>query len=89
MGDKIIVMGGVTIGNGAIIATGAIVTKNVSDYCIVGGVPAKTIKKRFSDKIIEALLKIKWWEWNDKKIAKNIDTFDLDVEEFVALHLDQ
>ena len=65
-------MSGVTIGDGAVVGTRAVVTKDVPPYTIVGGVPAKTIKKRFSEEIISSLLEIKWWEWPDERIRKNI-----------------
>lgn len=66
------IMAGVTIGDGAIIATNSTVIKDVEPYTIVGGNPAKEIKKRFTEKEIERLLKIKWWNWDIEKITKNI-----------------
>ena len=68
-----IILEGVTIGDGAVIAAGAIVTKDVKPYEIVGGVPAKHIKYRFSDDKIKSLLKLKWWDWDIEVIKKNID----------------
>ncbi len=67
------IMAGVTIGDGAIIAAKSVVTKDVEPYTIVGGNPAKVIKKRFDDKTIKKLLKIKWWNWDTEKIEKNRD----------------
>jgi virginiamycin A acetyltransferase len=72
IGYDAIIMSGVKIGDGAIIGTRAIVTNEVPPYTIVGGIPAKVIKKRFSDDIILKLLKIKWWDWPDEKIQANI-----------------
>ena len=66
------IMPGITIGDGAIIATKSIVTKNVAPYAIVGGNPAKEIKKRFSDEEIKELLKLAWWDWPIEKITSSV-----------------
>ncbi|RGC50881.1 CatB-related O-acetyltransferase [Absiella sp. AM29-15] len=73
LGYEAVIMAGVTIGDGAIIGTRAVVTKDVSPYAIVGGVPAKIIKKRFTEETISSLQKIKWWNWPKDKIASNIN----------------
>jgi acetyltransferase-like isoleucine patch superfamily enzyme len=70
IGFRAIILSGVTIGDGAVIAAGAVVTKDVPAYGIVGGNPAKLIKKRFDDETIQRLLKIAWWNWDDAKIEK-------------------
>lgn len=72
IGYDAIIMSGVNIGDGAIIGTRAVVTNDVAPYSIVGGIPAKVIKKRFSDDIILKLLQIKWWDWPYEKIQANI-----------------
>lgn len=72
IGYEAVIMQGVTIGDGATIGTRAVVTKDVPPYSIVGGVPARPIRKRFSDEVIAQLLEIKWWDWPDEKIKENI-----------------
>ena len=72
IGYEAVVLAGVTIGDGAIIGTRAVVKKDVPPYTIVGGVPAKPIKKRFSEETISALLEIQWWNWTEERIARNI-----------------
>ena len=66
------IMAGVTIGDGAIIAANATVTRNVAPYTIVGGNPAKEIRKRFSDEQIQFLLQLQWWNWKLDKITRNL-----------------
>lgn len=66
------ILSGVTIGDGAVIGARALITKDVEPYSIVAGNPAKFIRKRFSDKVIKELLRIKWWNWPEEKIKKNI-----------------
>ncbi len=72
IGYEAIILSGVTIGDGAIIGTRAVVTKDVAPYTIVGGVPAKPIKKRFPEETILTLQKMKWWDWDKETIARNI-----------------
>ena len=71
-GQESMVMPGIQIGDGAIIAARAVVTKDVPPYTIVGGNPAKIIRKRFSDDVISQLLKIRWWNWDFDKISRNV-----------------
>jgi acetyltransferase-like isoleucine patch superfamily enzyme len=64
IGSRVTIMGGVTIGDGAVVALGAVVTKDVEPYTIVGGIPARPIRKRFDDRLIQALLDFKWWRFD-------------------------
>ena len=73
IGQNVTIMSGVKIGDGAIIAANSVVTKNVDSYSIVGGNPAKFIKKRFDDELIEYLLELKWWNWSKEKISENLE----------------
>ena len=70
LGFDSIVMQGVSIGDGAIIGARALVTKDVPPYTIVGGIPAKPIRKRFPDDVIEKLLRIKWWNWETAQVKE-------------------
>ena len=73
IGTEAMIMPGVKIGDGAVIGSRALVTKDVEAYSIVGGNPAKEIRKRFSSKEIEMLLEIKWWEWDVEIIDSYMD----------------
>ncbi len=87
VGSNVYIRNGVTIGDGSIIAAGAVITKDVSPYAIVGGVPAKLIKYRFSENIIKELLRIKWWNWSDELLQekqKHFITNDINaIENFI------
>ncbi len=70
IGYRSLIMPGIRIGDGAIIATASVVTKDIPPYSISGGNPAQLIRMRFDEKTIEKLLQIKWWDWDAEKIAK-------------------
>jgi acetyltransferase-like isoleucine patch superfamily enzyme len=76
------IMPGVTIGDGCVIGARAVVTKDLEPYGIYAGIPARLIKKRFTPKIIEQLLQIKWWDWSIEKIRRNVQFFNIDLSDF-------
>lgn len=82
IGANSVVMDGIKIGNGCIIGANSIVTKDVPDYAIVGGVPAKIIRYRFNQDIIQKLQKIQWWDWSLNKIKQEAHFFD-NIENFL------
>lgn len=91
IGSHVLVNGGVNVGHGAVIGAGAVVVKDVPPYAIVGGVPAKVIRYRFSEDVIEKLLSIKWWELPDEILKDNVELFQseiIDIEKLQQLRLD-
>lgn len=86
IGANAIILSGVIIGNGVIIGAGSVVTKDVPDYAIVGGNPAKIIRYRFENEIIEKLLKIEWWNWSPEKIKTNLEILcSGDIEQLIKI----
>lgn len=80
VGEKCFIKGGVTIGNGAVIGAHSVVTKDVPDYAIAVGSPAKVIKNRFDPDMIEKLLEIKWWNFSEAEIKKYAHLFNNPIE---------
>jgi virginiamycin A acetyltransferase len=80
VGHGVIIVSGVTVGDGAILAAGAVVTKDVPPYAIVGGNPAKLIRKRFSDTVINELLELQWWNMTDKELELKKEFFLTNLE---------
>jgi virginiamycin A acetyltransferase len=73
IGYEAVIMPGVKIGDGAIIAAKSVVVNDISPYTIVGGNPAKPIRQRFEDDVIQALLEVAWWNWDIEKITRNLE----------------
>jgi acetyltransferase-like isoleucine patch superfamily enzyme len=87
IGSHSIILGNTKIGTGAVVAANSVVNRDVPPYAIVGGSPAKIIKYRFEERIIEALLNVKWWDWDINTIIKNRSLFinpinSLSINEF-------
>ena len=80
---NVIITNGAKIGNGVIAAAGAVITKDVPDYAIVAGVPARIIRYRYTPEQIEALNRIQWWNWSDDEIRERYDDFYLPIEDFI------
>lgn len=79
IGDGCYILSGITIGHGACIAANSVVTKDVPPYTFYAGCPAKEIKKRFNQDVINLLLHIQWWNWNDEKMKLNQKLFTSDL----------
>lgn len=87
LGRNVLITNSANIGNGVIAGAGAVITKDVPDYAVVVGVPARIIRFRYTPEEIDALNKIAWWEWSDEEIRERFDDFYLPVEEFIKKYL--
>lgn len=70
IGDGVYVKAGITIGHGAVVGMGSVVTKDIAPYSIVGGNPARLIRMRFEADVMEALIRMAWWDWSDAELAR-------------------
>jgi acetyltransferase-like isoleucine patch superfamily enzyme len=87
VGTRAMILGGVQVGHGAVIAAGSVVFSDVPPYAIVAGNPAKTLRFRVSKPVVEAMLRIEWWAWPDERIAANLAWFAKPIAQFAA-HFD-
>ena len=88
IGEDVKILGGVTIGDGALVAAGAVVIRDVPPYTIVGGVPAKVIKSRFEPSQVEFLLKFQWWNKDEDWIKNNVEKFQDITQFYLAYNAD-
>lgn len=86
LGQNVLITNSANIGNGVIAGAGAVITKDVPDYAVVVGVPARIIRYRYTPEQIKKLNKIAWWDWPDEKIRECYDDFFIDIEEFITKH---
>lgn len=80
IGERALIISGVKVGDGAVVGAGAVVTKDVPDYAIVGGVPARVIRYRFSPEIITKLKKINWWDIQDSTLKIHLNFFQKPID---------
>ncbi len=87
LGRNVIITNGARIGNGVIAGAGAIITKDIPDYAVVVGVPARIIRYRYTPEQIDALNKIQWWNWTDDEIRERYDDFYLPITDFIKKYI--
>ena len=79
LADNVTILEGVQIGNGVIVGAGSVVTKSIPDYAIAVGNPARVVRLRYPEEIVEMLKPIDWWNWSDEKLRANVELFNLDL----------
>jgi acetyltransferase-like isoleucine patch superfamily enzyme len=88
IGDRATILSGVNVGNGAVIGACSVVTKDVPPFSVVAGVPARVIRRRFSNAVIKKLLEIRWWDWSVERIRRNRRFFEADLTGISAKKLE-
>lgn len=88
VGANSVILDGVKVGHGSVVAAGSVVSRSIKPYAIVGGVPAVTLRRRFKDDICDALLRIRWWDWPDDLLVRHIELFQVPVTEEVVERLE-
>ena len=88
IGDSVIILPGVTVGNGAVIGAGSVVTKPIPDYAVAVGNPARVMRYRFSKDILNILKDVRWWEWSPNKMKANINLFETNLAKISAKELE-
>ena len=89
IGCNVVVLPGVTIGDGAVVAAGSIVTKDVPPYAIVAGSPARVLRYRWDEKTVERVAALRWWDWDDHKIKQSLELFTLGMNDHVLEQLEE
>ena len=79
IGDNVTILADVQIGNGAIVGAGSVVTRSVPPYAIAVGNPARVLRYRYPEEIIELIAPVEWWTWSDEKLRANRDLFEIDL----------
>lgn len=79
IGDSVVILPGVKVGNGAVIGAGSVVTKSIPSYAVAVGNPARVVKKRFSDDMIALLEKVQWWQWDAASLRARREFFETDL----------
>jgi len=87
IGARALILSGVTIGHGAVIAGGSVVVKDIPPYVVAGGNPAKVLRQRLPEAQIEAMMKIRWWDWDEERIRGEMASFYEPPESFIRRHL--
>ena len=87
LGDGVTVLAGVSVGVGAVIAAGAVVTADVAPFAVVGGVPAREIRRRCSDEVARVLIDSEWWDWAAERLGRNTEFFSVDITSVSAQEL--